>query len=83
MGAARQPSTVKVEGWRHGRKRGAAAQGGGRREPRAEALVADLSLNQEVLKAVIGKKRVEFASLGRDVAFASAEFRLSERVGTR
>lgn len=41
---------------------------------RLKHLVADVSLNQEVLKAVIRKQWVKLAGLRRDVAFASAEF---------
>ena len=53
-------SAATFYGWkakyrRHGRERGAAPEGNGRRERRLKHLVADLSLNQEVLKAVIRK----------------------------
>lgn len=46
---------------------------------RLKALVADLSLDKEALKAVIRKKRLELACLREDIAFVSAGFDLSER----
>jgi len=47
--------------------------------PRLKHLVADLSLDKEVLKAVIQKKRPELAGMRKDVAFASERFPVSER----
>ena len=46
---------------------------------RLKHLVADLSLDKEVLKAVISKKRLELAGMRKDVAFASERFQVSER----
>jgi hypothetical protein len=46
---------------------------------RLKALVADLSLDREVLESVIRKKRLELAGLREDVAFAQAEHGVSER----
>jgi hypothetical protein len=45
---------------------------------RLKELVADLSLDQEMLKAVV-KKRLGLAELRQEMAFVSAEFGQSER----
>jgi putative transposase len=46
---------------------------------RLKHLVADLSLDKEVLKAVISKKRVELAAQRQDIGFAMETFGMSER----
>ncbi len=46
---------------------------------RLKQLVADLSLDREVLKGAIRKKRLELAGLREDVAYAQAEYAVSER----
>lgn len=46
---------------------------------RLKHLVADLSLDKEVLKAVISKKRLELAARRQDVGFAVETFGISER----
>lgn len=46
---------------------------------RLKHLVADLSLDKEMLKAVIRKKRLELAGLRMDVALVREQFHVSER----
>ncbi|HET9101361.1 MAG TPA: IS3 family transposase [Acidobacteriaceae bacterium] len=50
---------------------------------RLKQLVADLSLDREVLKGVIPKKRLELAGLREDVAFAQGEYAMSERTACK
>ena len=68
---------VEVRG--HGRERGAAAKGDGRREPSAEAVGGGVEPEQRSAESSDKKKRLELAGLREDVAFASAEYQLSER----
>jgi hypothetical protein len=42
-------------------------------------LVADLSLDREVVKSVIKKRRLELVGVRKDVSFARQEHRISER----
>ncbi|HSR07505.1 MAG TPA: IS3 family transposase [Bryobacteraceae bacterium] len=46
---------------------------------RLKQLVADLSLDKEALKGIGAKKRLELAGLRTDVAFAMAQYEMSER----
>jgi putative transposase len=46
---------------------------------RLKHLVANLSLDKEVLKAVMQKKRLGLAGMRKDVAFACERFQVSER----
>jgi len=50
---------------------------------RLKQLVADLSLDKEASKAIVRTKRVEFAGLRVDAAFAMKEFAMSERPDSR
>src|SRR5271170_7122178 len=74
---------LEVEVRRHGRERGAAAEGDGRREPPSEVAGGRAEPAWRGAEGSHTKKRLELAGLRGDVAFLSAEYRLSERTACK
>ena len=74
---------LEVEVRRHGRQRGAAAEGDGGREPSSEAAGGGAEPARRGAEGSDPKKRVELAGLREEVAFISVEFRLSERTACK
>src|SRR5271168_902373 len=74
---------LEVEVRRHGRERGTAAEGEGRREPPSEAAGGGAEPAWRGAQGGDTKKRLELAGLRGDVAFVSEQFQLSERTACK